>query len=374
MAGSPVDAARTATHARGRVRLSAVIMTHPDRVQCAQRLRDRHPELGMEIIMDPEPGGGVCALRTARLAWDAVPADATHHLVVQDDTVLCPSFVDHLERAITARPDQALALYTEWGSETSYAVRLAALLGSVWAEVVDGYVPTQALVLPADVARDFGRFTGYSGPHDDFAMHQFLASLGMAAAVTVPNLADDAQFSSIVRHEYLGSRASVCFSTTELDQTDWSTRTATPAAVPAFMWVAGHPYWRVRAEEPEGPRWRRESPRQAMPRYGGSLAVARSLGRAMVEQRPVLTRAVGTKLLFGLWLTAYGLGLAAVSLLGPNRSEVDNLLDRAVVRRALATMPRGAFRFLADDDQVAIHGDELFRFVELGVRQGYEAV
>jgi hypothetical protein len=355
------------------VRLSAVVMTHPARMRYAHQLRERHLELDLQVVVDPAPDEDGGALRTARLAWAAVAPGATHHLVVQDDTVLCPRFWDHLERAILARPDQALSLYTEWGSQTSYAVRLAALSGSAWAEVIEQYVPTQALVLPADVARAFGRYAGYSGPHDDFAMRLFLASAGVPTLVTVPNLAEDARLPSVVGHDYLGERASVCFLAEGMGNVGWSTETAVPTVVPVFGFTVGQPYSVVRADRPGG-RWRRVSP-PAVPR-SGPTAAALDIGRVEVQRCPAALRSVGPRLLLGVWLTAYGLGMVAADLLGPDRAgpaELDRALARPTVRRALATMPHGALRFLVDDYLLAEHSDHLSRLVELGVRQGYEA-
>ena len=135
------------------VRLSAVVMTHPRRRAAAEALRDLHPDLDLGIVVDPDPDGPPDALRTARLAWSAVRDDATHHLVVQDDMRLIDGFAAHAARAAAAMPGQVLCFFTEWGSRTSHALRLATLEGASWVPVIDPYVPTTALLLPAEVAQ-----------------------------------------------------------------------------------------------------------------------------------------------------------------------------------------------------------------------------
>src|SRR5581483_4321990 len=131
----------------------------------AQALRRRHPELDLRIIVDPDPGGTPNALRTARAAWRAVRPGATHHLVVQDDMLLVDGFAKHVRAAAEAMPHELLCFFSEWGSRTSHAVRLAALAGASWTPVLDPYVPTAAHLLPASVAQLVAEFPA-DGPDD----------------------------------------------------------------------------------------------------------------------------------------------------------------------------------------------------------------
>lgn len=346
------------------VRLSAVVMTHPKRRHDAEEMQDRHPDLGLRIVEDPAPDEQPSALRTARTAWAALAPDATHHLVIEDDTVLCADFHQHLLAAIAARPGHAISFYTEWGSETSYAVRLAALLGDSWAEVVDDYVPTQALVLPARVAGGFPGFDAFVHRLYDHTMHAYLASAEVPAAMTVPNLADDARLSSVLGHGFLGERASVCFPADAAGAVDWTASAPRPTTVPAFSYAIGHPYTVVRSDSP-GRRWRRGR-HPAMPGYATALA----RGRAAIGCHPAAVRHIGSKLLLGLWSTAYGLGWVAADLLGHDQDELERAMARPFARHALATLPDGALRFLIDDQLRAELGDDLRRLVERAVREG----
>jgi hypothetical protein len=141
-------------------------MAHPSRLRQAEALRDRHPDLGLQIVSDTDAGRGH-SLGTALRAWGAVAPDAAHHLVVQDDCLLCEGFADLLLAAVTARPADALCFFTEWGSRTADALRLAALEGPAWTPALDIYVPTLAAVLPAAVARGFAQSCADAGEFPD---------------------------------------------------------------------------------------------------------------------------------------------------------------------------------------------------------------
>src|SRR5215208_7982826 len=95
--------------------LHAVVMAHPRRLSAAQTLRDRHPELDLTILYDPQPDATPSALRAARLAWACAPAGATHLLVVQDDMVLVPDIHRYVISAAKAMPSSVLSFFTEWG-------------------------------------------------------------------------------------------------------------------------------------------------------------------------------------------------------------------------------------------------------------------
>lgn len=350
-----------------RIRLSTAIMTHPVRLPHAMELRDRLAELDPRIVVDPAPHEGRTAMRTARLAWRSVPPWATHHLVLQDDALPCESFIATVLDAVAARPHEALSLYAEWGCDTSYSVRLAALTGSAWAEVVDDYVPTVAAVLPAPLAAAFARFTGYDGPHDDVALRRFLASVGVTALVTVPNLIADANLASVIGHEFRGADRSVCWSPRAGD-VDWSTEPPAPPALPSFAWQTGHTGWSVPPAAP-GATWGDAVAKSVLHDFGVHEANVASLARATFRSWPAVSDLDATALT-GLWLTGYGLGLVVASL---SCETVDEALARPAAKLAMATMPGGALRFMVDAERLARSAGELARLVENGVRRGHQA-
>jgi hypothetical protein len=363
---------RAAVSTLERVRLSGAIMTHPARLAHAHALRDRHPELDLRVVVDPAPEQGPCAMRTARLAWQAADPTATHHLLLQDDAVPCASFAAELRRAIEARPTAVVSLHSEWGCGTSYAVRLAALAGSPWADVVDDYVPTLGVVLPTRLAAEFGRFTGYDGPHDDVALRRYLATVGIDAHVTVPNLVDDAPLPSVAGHDYRGADHAACWRR-EVGDIDWTVPVATPRALPMLSWQTVHFGWRVPPDEP-GRIWPLGAVKEVLQGFGLHESNVGSLARASVRRWSAAMPDVDAGALHGLWLTGFGLGVALADLTASSMEPVDDALARPAAGLALGTMPGGALRFTLDRGRVVELGDELRRLVEHGVRHGHRAL
>ncbi|MFH9665805.1 hypothetical protein ACH4LQ_11100 [Streptomyces globisporus] len=147
------------------------------------------------MTTDPDPTGPRSPLRTAKLAWAAANEDATHHLVLQDDAVLCEDFADTLLAAVAGRPDRVLALYSNWNSPwNSYLVRRAAAQGGAWAELHPSeWTPTLGLLMPAALARDLARHLA-SVPDevkdDDEVIGAYLRARGLSVLATVPHLVD----------------------------------------------------------------------------------------------------------------------------------------------------------------------------------------
>ncbi|MBR7836072.1 hypothetical protein KDL01_22540 [Actinospica durhamensis] len=193
-----------------RVRLSAAVMTHPSRLAEAERLLAALADLEPAMVIDPDPAGPPSSLRTARHAWAAVAPDATHHLVLQDDAWPAAGFARQARDAAARRPGHAISLFTHWGSRTSFAVRLAALIGHGWAEVIDGYTPTVGLILPAAAARAFAGLGEARTAKDDVEMRGFLLRRAIPSCVIVPNLVEHLGTDSLVGNDRLGPRRSAC--------------------------------------------------------------------------------------------------------------------------------------------------------------------
>ncbi|GAA0802213.1 hypothetical protein [Spirilliplanes yamanashiensis] len=318
-----------------RVKLSAAIMTHPARLDRARALRDRHPEHRFRIVVDPHPEQGPSALRTARLAWAAADPCATHHMVVQDDAVLGDP--DSIEAAVRQRPTDALSLFTEWGSATSFAVRLAALAGVPWAETVDHYTPTVAAVLPAAVARGFAEYPA-TVPQDDVALRTYLLREGVSGYVPVPGLADHDPGVSLTGNDVMGARRAACHLPGAAGPDG---RTAfSPAVLPFFSWVEGRALCNVR-EDPAGAAWRRELPAWYFAHRGLDAAEVAERGKAAV--RPHAGGPVAPILLYGLWVTAcqFGVELARIGVTPDPAAPA--------AREALRTLPWGVLRRFAPD-------------------------
>jgi hypothetical protein len=352
------------------VRLSTVIMAHPRRRAAAQRLSEAHPDLAADVVTDPAPQGPPSALRTARLAWQAVRPDATHHLVLQDDAVLAPGFADSVAALVAERPLAAVSLFSEWGSRTANAIRAAALLGHAWAPVVDDYLPSVALVLPADLALGFEEYAeAKATPEatDDVTLLEYLS--GVEKTVPVAGPVDHANPPSLVGNDVMGPRSAACLAPRTAPLGAGSTLPAM-TTVPYFCW------WEQLAvayvKDPQSPDgWRREPAEEALLGRGiGRDQVLDALRAALdtVQHRQFIHDRVSDVLLAEVWTTAYTLGVVTQELGGAPD------LARTPARAALATLAPGGLRRVVPAHWLTSVGQLLAPLVETAVLRGAEAV
>lgn len=322
------------------MKLSTAIMTHPARLEQARELAAAHPDLQPQVVIDPAPDATPSSLRTARLAWSRVADDATHHLVLQDDAALVPDALNRITEFVDAEPDTGLALFTEWGSYSSYAVRLCALTGRTTAPVIDQYTPCVALVLPAQVARDFAGHRDSETDKDDVALHSFLAASRVPVNVAAPNLADHVGEDSLVGNDVMGERRSVWLGTAS---------EAKPAAelhrVPLLRWREGRPACAYRT----GDGWRLAPLVRFLTEEGIDMTMVSTAARRAVD--PVAggrqSGLVGY-LLMAIWLTAFGIGVEARRLGAADRwpeepitTMVDGVMRGHIRPSDLATIRTG---------------------------------
>jgi hypothetical protein len=354
------------------VRLSAVVMTHPLRREAAEQLQRDHPELGLRVVLDPDPDGIPSALRTARVAWSAVAEGATHHLVLQDDVALVPGIVDQLHAAIAARPRAAISLFAEFGWLTASVCRISALLGRPWAEVADHYVPAQGLVLEADVARGFEPWSARlpeGDTMDDGPLLWYLRELGVPRWVTMPNLLEHTNAPSLMFHEFQGRRASVCFGP---GGWDWSAAATAPAIVPFIHWRSAKSLC-LFGRQPGGHDWLRIATDQLLVRRGLSAAeqdaeLDLALGVAGVDAESVAL--VGRELVRQHWLTAFAIGVAAAELREAGAPPAESVLGAPAVTTAFSTMARGILWRWVSEDVLARALPGLDRVAEAGAGRG----
>lgn len=363
-------------HARDGIHLSTVVMTHPKRRGLAERLVRSHPELHMGIVSDPDPDGSPGSFRTARKAWSAIPPDATHHLVLQDDVELCANFASTVHTVIAARSGDAISLFTEWGSRTSHGLRIAALTGRSWARVTDTYAPSQGLLLPADVARAADRHLAEAEAEakpDDQALLEYLNQVAVKCYAPLPNLLDHRDVASLVGNAEMGHRPSVCYfpdgpTPDELGQLTDPTTAAVDDVIPYFSWTEATAYFCVR-DEVDRTLWKRVPAAEVFGRRGVSPhALAQACDDA-VEQMDVeggLRDHVSPVLLHQLWLVAVGHGLRIAETSGPVTVPP---LSR-IAGRAVGTMAPGALRrFLPPKHRERLH-QALTPLVWTGMRYG----
>jgi hypothetical protein len=379
-AGGPAPAApvRRTRHPGGGW-LTAAVMTHPRRLEAAERLRYRHPELELELVIDPRPSDRPSPLRTARVAWGMPGRNASHHLVVQDDVELCSGFLRHVEAAVASAPGAALSLYTEWGNRTASVVRLAALLGSSWAEVVDPYVPTQALVLPARVAAGFDEFAERAAGDDlmdDTVMRAYLRELGIPAVVSVPNLVQHRDGGSLLGNDVrLGPRRSACYAPDVGESRGWAGETTAPTLVPFTHWQTGQALSDLRRNV-AGHEWQRIRTERLLTFRGlGQEVVGEALAEvlARLEEGAGVERAIGRQRLGDLWISAVALGVSLAELCD-GRSDtvsIEGALARPAADLALSTMPPGVLRGSCGADVLERWAGVLAALVRQGVRCGF---
>ncbi|WP_217170993.1 hypothetical protein [Streptomyces sp. AC512_CC834] len=364
---------------RSDVRLSAVIMAHPRRRAAAEALSAEHPALAARVVTDPDPQGPPSALRTARLAWRSVAPGATHHLVLQDDAVLSPGFADTVRALTAARPRDSVSLFTEWGSRTANAVRAAALLGHAWAPVVDDYLPSVALVLPAPLALGFDEYAAAkAGPDatDDVTLLDHLRDVDKVVPVAGP--VDHANPPSLVGNDVMGPRSAAC---PALDGDPRDARdpredpTPTGSVLPAMRAVPYFCWWEqlavVYLRDPASPDgWRRVPAEEALLERGIERErVVASLRGALeaLPHRDFVHDRVSDVLLAELWTAAYALGVVTHDLGGPPD------LGRPAARTALSTLAPGALRRVVPVPRLAAVGEALYPLVAEAVLDGARA-
>lgn len=219
------------------IQLSTVVMHHPARRAVLPGVLDSCADLAPVVVTDPDPDGPPSPLRTAKVAWAAIPPGTTHHLVLQDDVRAVPLVGDALRAAVAAHPDRGIALYVHWHNlPNAYYVRRAVAAGSPWAPVCPTWVPTTGLVLPADTARDLAAYLR-SFPdelrHDDDVITRFVAEHGVRVLATVPHLVDHVGDASVAGNDEDGHRHAAVFTGRPVRVGTWTAARSTVAGLVA---------------------------------------------------------------------------------------------------------------------------------------------
>ncbi|MEU4117792.1 hypothetical protein AB0F71_25270 [Kitasatospora sp. NPDC028055] len=310
-----------------RHRMSGSVMTHPKRLEAAERIAADAPPGALSVVVDPDPTGRPSVLRTALAAWSAIEEGASHHLVVQDDMILSDSFFERARLAVEAMPDAALALFALWDSRNGAAVRFGALSGARWVGAVGEYFPCVAIILPRAVAAGYVEYASrhlFAWP-DDILMDRYLRAADVPRFVAAPNLAEHDDQGSISGNAFRGPRRSVCFLPS--DQPGHEGRQlADLEVVPYFKY--GIARCDVRLPGPGRPRWLHLESEQYLAGRGVAVDQLRS-------RLPRFDRAIDSRIAWGSWLTAYTTGLLHHGL--PTLAEP----DPAVLTECLDTLGAG---------------------------------
>lgn len=338
-----------------RPRISSVVMTHPRRMRHARAVRDACPELNLEIVSDPRPWEPPSARRTAALAWEAVDRAATHHLVVQDDVLLCDGFAREITACVQAMPETALTFFTHWGSRLSSATRMAALCGLSWTEVVGDYLPTVALILPADVAEGLAKSLKMSSNrHDDEVACEYLRMAGIDARLSVPNLVEHLELPSLAGNDFRGIRHAACFMSRDPSPAGWGREVLRPHALPYIHADSGESVCYVQ-DRSAGVGDYYIPVDVALCERGAVTGEIYDVLNALLDSQDwarMLIDHIGRSLLRGLWTSAFLLGVLTaenrrVLHAGPAvPCDPGALLAQPTVATALSTMAPGMLRNL----------------------------
>jgi hypothetical protein len=351
--------------------LSVVIMTHPARADRSLLIARKYPKWDLSVVTDPDPDGRRGALRTARVAWRTITPGATHHLVIQDDVDFQPNFFEQVSVAAARHPDKALAFFAEWGCQTASVVRIAALRGASWAEVIDSYIPTQALLLPAEAAREAAEYlaTVRDDTSDDGTMHEYLLKAGLPQLVSVPNLVQHLDLPSVSGNARMGPRRATCYSPAlAAGGLRGDTAVTGLTRVPYYSWWAGRGETCIRADA-RSILWR-IVPTAAMLAddlrvTSSSLQSACTAGLAEISPGFREAGLVDEATIRHLWFAAFGLGVAAA---GERRSATG---DARTAELSLRSFVPGALRNVMSPANLALAARALTPAMVAAVHAGY---
>lgn len=172
--------------------LSTAIMHAPWSSERAENLVEILAQLPSAIVIRDDDRRGMLALGKrlgswpmAERAWRSSSAEATHHLVLEDDAHLCDGFVDLALNAITARPDAALSLFRG---------KRACSVGTVLP--VASIAPWLSWVSSSP---ESGRHL----PHHDCLIDAGMRRLSVPHFYTVPSLVEHRQMESLLKHDHV---------------------------------------------------------------------------------------------------------------------------------------------------------------------------
>lgn len=171
-------------------KVSVAIMAHPKRAEFIPSLLeslDREPAVVWDQINDRWDTG-----RRSMLAFDR---GATHHLVVQDDAVLCKDLVAGLERAVEFSGDNPVGLYAGKlrpnFATMAMKVDEARRLGRSWAVFGGPWWGVGIVVSAAEVPEMVAWCDANpTTPNYDHRIANWFASQGRMCWYTVPSLVD----------------------------------------------------------------------------------------------------------------------------------------------------------------------------------------
>lgn len=179
--------------------VSFAVMAHTSRLGHA---RDLAALTGATIALD---GGALGALRNGDNAWSTFDPAADWHVVLQDDALPVPGFVDHVRAALTVAPETAVSLYTGTSAPAHtvgpvrYATGLADQLDAAWL-ASDTLHWGVAVAMPTRHVPAFLAWAQGCGLPYDQRIGAYWAHQGAPVRYTWPSLVDHADGPTTVDH------------------------------------------------------------------------------------------------------------------------------------------------------------------------------
>ena len=163
--------------------LSVAIMGHPSRVLSWTALREALGRAGTWPLLSIEVDGLGC-WPTARAAWE-MGDWASHHMVLQDDTILFRRFLEGVRGAIKARPKSPITFFLK-SAKTKAA-------DTAWTRLA--YTTSgQCLVMPAGLSKWFLEWEAENCNPDcdiyDGRVALFCEEFDIPVYATIPSLVD----------------------------------------------------------------------------------------------------------------------------------------------------------------------------------------
>ncbi|WP_433616695.1 hypothetical protein ACQP2P_15525 [Dactylosporangium sp. CA-139114] len=356
---------------------SIAVMSHPQRSTYAQRVVGALGGANVAIAgLNAGKPSAENAYDCAIEAWRSVAPGATHHVVLQDDVMPCPDFMQILGEILAADPDRCFCLFSEWASLTGQSTRLAAFLGHRWAPVVDAFVPAPAVLLPAQYAPRFADFLadrfGAGETRDAFLLSQFLTACGVTPYVVTPNLVehDTPVLPSLLPNgKVRGPRRSACFAGDLAPRDRLTTPGTTLSSVPELPYHSRDDLvaYVLTATGARGEWTRRPAFAWLAERGWTAERLAAARPSEATDPRSVL----GPDLRYEFWLGALATGLIMRDQAGDS-FDVESRLAHPAAALALRTMATGPLRRVLTETALQANAEDLALVLGDGIRRAFQ--
>jgi hypothetical protein len=189
------------------IKVSASIMAHPDRgPEVFELVKNLDAEVStIWDLNGPASGNADRIWGTARRAWLSYRATATHHVLIQDDAIVCPDFLAGLEQALEHVPETAIVSpYLGQASNVparwERAAARATSGGARWIRS-DTVMWGVCLVAPTAIIPEMVAWADRrAGIPDDMRVGGYAKKLGLEVWYTWPSLVDHRTIPSLTKH------------------------------------------------------------------------------------------------------------------------------------------------------------------------------